>query len=158
MVVHKYEKPRNKVIEVYRGKEFRERIEVALERVFAGDGVRVSPAKVKKFLRMLPKSSLGGEAVLIIEQSPMASMQARGKYGDKIYSVIGKTGTQRVKEYKKPRNPRSPAQQKQRGKIREAIMAWRMLAIAQRTIWNKKAKNKPLSGYNLFISNYLLTH
>jgi len=153
-----YKKPTSKVIDVYCGKETKSLVQSALQNTFASDGIKITPAKVRRFLRMLTKPSLGGEAVVIIEKLPLNSMQAHGKFGDKIFARVEKTGNQYVKPYKKPKNPRTLKQQTQRAKIPDALAAWRALSSAQKAVWDKKARNKPKSGYNLFTSNYLKHH
>jgi len=63
----------------------------------------------------------------------------------------------RLKLYS-PTNPRTEAQQAHRQKYGEAVEAWRDLTDEQKLVYNKKAKGRPLSGYNLFVKEYLLSH
>lgn len=158
MPTNKYRKPKNKVIQVFRGEEVEQLLLTALQSAFESDGITIKPAKVKRVLDSIPQSVLGGDVVLIVEQFPLDSLQAHGKFKGLTYQVVGKTGTQYAREYEGGANPRTPPQQANRGKMSPANVAWHLLSPAQQAVWIKKAKNLPKSGYNLFISNYLLTH
>ena len=158
MPTHKYVRPKNLVTEVYRGKEVETLMKSALQSTFRANGIRITPGKVQRFMSSIPQSPWGGKVVLIVEQYPLASMEARGKHKNLIYERIGKTGNQYSKTYKKPKNPRTPLQQANRGKLPTANQAWRALSPAQKTLWNKKAKGTSKTGNNLFVSKYLLTH
>ena len=57
-----------------------------------------------------------------------------------------------------PVNPQTPAQQANRQKLANAIIAWNNLSFDEQVIWNKKKKPIKCSGYNRFISNYIKTH
>jgi len=57
-----------------------------------------------------------------------------------------------------PRNPRKIDQQAQRNKMTNAVLAWQALTTVQKSIYNKKAIGKHLYGYNVFLSEYLLSH
>ena len=155
MVENKYKRPGNRVIDVYRGKEMEERIRGALEKLCSRSGVQVGEKEVRRFLGHLSESGMSGELVMIVEKYPLNSMQVRGKCGKKIYSYITKTGNQYVKEYKKPRNPRTPAQQSQRLKYKEAVGMWKALPEPEKEIYRQKAMDLPLTGYNLFIRTCL---
>ncbi len=157
MVTSRYRRPGNKVPEVYRGKALEERIRRALESMYSSDKKTVGTKDVRRFLRGFSEPGIGVELVLIVEKSPLNSVWARGRCGDKIYSYIGKTGTQYVKEYKKPRNPRTIAQQEQRMKYKEAVGMWRVLPESEKEVYRQKAVNLPMTGYNLFIRSYLKT-
>ena len=158
MPTNVYRRPGNKVITVYRGNEVEELLQTALQSAFESDGVRVKPAKVQRVLSSVAESALGGDVVLIVEQFPLDSMQVRGKHKDLVYQVINKTGNQYTRKFVKSKNPRTPSQQTQRGKMSAAQQAWHSLSPAEKGVWNKKAKGLPKSGSNLFVSNYLLTH
>ena len=155
MVENVYRRPGNKVIDVYRGREMEERIRVALEKLCSRSGVRVGAKEVKRFLGNLTESGMIGDLVMIVEKRALNSKEVRGKCGKKIYSYITKTGNQYVKEYKKPRNPRTPAQQSQRLKYKEAVGMWKALPEPEKEIYRQKAMDLPLTGYNLFIRTCL---
>jgi len=56
-----------------------------------------------------------------------------------------------------PSNPRTPSQQANRQKFANAVHAWQSLTEEQKKVYNERAKGKNLSGYNLFISEYMRT-
>jgi len=56
------------------------------------------------------------------------------------------------------RNPRTVAQQAWRKVFGDAVRAWRDLTSEEKELYNKRAKRKNMSGYNLFISDYLKSH
>ena len=158
MPTNKYRKPKHLVTQVYRGKELEGLVKKALQNVFSSDGISITPKKVKRVLDSISASSMGGNPVLILEQYPLNSIQVRGKHKDLTYQVVGKTGTQYARNYTQGKNPRTPPQQANRGKMGPANDAWHALTPAQKAVWDMKAKKLPMTGYNLFISNYLLTH
>ena len=56
-------------------------------------------------------------------------------------------------EFYVPTNPRTELQQANRAKFAEAVLAWQALTQEQKEVYNKIAKYKQFSGYNLFIRN-----
>ena len=158
MPTNKYIKPKNKVIQVFQGKEVEKILKSALQYAFQSEGITIKPSKVKKVLRAIPQSFEGGKVVLIVEHYPLSSMEAHGKFKDLVYQVIRKTNTQYARKFKKSKNPRTPPQQANRGKMGPAVDAWHLLSPAQQKQWNKKAYKLRKTGYNLFISTYLKTH
>ena len=61
-------------------------------------------------------------------------------------------------KFYRPTNPRTEIQQNNRVKIRDAVLAWQALDQSQKIEYNKNALGKNLTGYNLFIKNFLLSH
>lgn len=57
-----------------------------------------------------------------------------------------------------PTNPQLPAQQAWRGIFTDAVAGWQGLTDEQKEVYNKKAVGKRMSGYNLFLSEYLFSH
>lgn len=57
-----------------------------------------------------------------------------------------------------PTNPQTEAQQTNRQKMNNAVVAWQALTDEQKEVYNEIAKGKDLSGYNVFLSEYLLSH
>jgi len=57
-----------------------------------------------------------------------------------------------------PKNPRTEKQQAQRAKYAAGIIVWQSLTEEQKAVYNERAKRKKISGYNLFIKEYLLSH
>jgi len=77
-----------------------------------------------------------------------------GRLGNIIhYNVYG---IQYARSYTIPRNPRTEKQQKQRNALAEKVRLWQELPPEEKKIYNRIAAGKPLSGYNIFLSNNLL--
>lgn len=76
-----------------------------------------------------------------------------------IYRANNATGTVRYyrMNYYFPRNPRTPAQQFQRQKIALGVLGWQSLTTEEKAVYNKRAIGKRMSGYNLFLREYLLS-
>jgi hypothetical protein len=55
-------------------------------------------------------------------------------------------------------NPRTPAQQANRYKIRDGWTAYGLLTNEQKAEYAERAKEKRITGPNLFFREYLLTH
>lgn len=81
---------------------------------------------------------------------PLMSMDARGKLANALV-FIGWRGIKDVRTWKKPANPRTEAQQLQRGRFTEAVMKHHTLSGADKMAWDKSAAGQPLSGFNLFV-------
>jgi hypothetical protein len=77
-----------------------------------------------------------------------------------IYRTDNVTG--KTKFYRQPyyitKNPRYAAQQANRQKYADGVLVWQGLTDAQKLIYNIKAEGKRMSGYNLFLKKYLLSH
>lgn len=77
-----------------------------------------------------------------------------------IYRTDNVTGT--TKFYREPfyitKNPRLPDQQANRQKYAAAVLAWKGLTQEEKNQYNKRAIGKRMSGYNLFLKEYLLSH
>lgn len=57
-----------------------------------------------------------------------------------------------------PTNPQTVPQQANRQKMTNGVAAWQALTDEQKAVYNENAKGKNLSGYNLFLSEYLFSH
>ena len=77
-----------------------------------------------------------------------------------IYRTDNVTGITRF--YREPfyitKNPRYVPQQANRAKMAAAVLAWKALTQEQKNQYNKNAIGKRMSGYNLFLKEYLLSH
>ena len=83
---------------------------------------------------------------------------AKGFFGIyRVLSVLGKQVVQK-REFYIPSNPQSGPQQSNRQKITDGVAAWQALTDEQKDVYNERAKYKKLSGYNLFLREYLLSH
>ena len=69
-----------------------------------------------------------------------------------IYSHKGKSF---CRVYAKPHDPKTAAQQRNRQLFAEAMKAWQGLVPDQKHIYNRRAKRLPMTGHNLFISEYM---
>ncbi len=59
--------------------------------------------------------------------------------------------------YYTPYNPRTAPQQTNRQKITDGVAAWQLLTENQKAVYNKRTIGKGMSGYNLFLKEYLLS-
>ena len=57
-----------------------------------------------------------------------------------------------------PKNPRTEEQQAQRQKMSDAVEAWQNLTTEQKEVYNARSYGKKMSGYNLFLKEYLKSH
>ena len=57
-----------------------------------------------------------------------------------------------------PKNPRTEDQQFEREQFADAVSDWQNLDPEGKKVWNEKAIGLAMSGYNLFLKEYLLTH
>jgi len=60
--------------------------------------------------------------------------------------------------YYTPKNPRTEAQQANRQKLADGVVAWQALTPEQKNQYNKRAIGRGMSGYNLFLHEYLLSN
>jgi len=64
-----------------------------------------------------------------------------------------------VKEkFYSPTNPQTIPQQANRDVFSDAISGWQGLTSEQKLGYNKRAVGRHMSGYNLYIREYMLTH
>jgi hypothetical protein len=64
-------------------------------------------------------------------------------------------GVQCARTYVIPRNPDTPQQRINREAFAAAVAAWRLFEVRDRNRYNRKARGRGMSGYNLFISEYM---
>lgn len=57
-----------------------------------------------------------------------------------------------------PKNPRTEEQQANRQKYADGIVSWQGLTTEQKQVYNKRSQGKKMSGYNLFLREYLKSH
>lgn len=77
-----------------------------------------------------------------------------------IYKIVVINGkqTQIREDYYVPTNPQTESQQANRQKLTNGVTAWQALTSSAKSVYNERAKYKKLSGYNLFLKEYLLSH
>jgi hypothetical protein len=85
---------------------------------------------------------------------PFGDNQARGDLaGSVIYQR--RRGQVMCRKYAVPKNPRSADQMKQRRHFSAAVVAWQALSGPEKESWRSKAAGMVMTGYNLFIRNFL---
>lgn len=60
--------------------------------------------------------------------------------------------------YAKPRNPDTEKQRANRALFRDAMISWKVLSAEQKESYNLRARRLPMTGHNLFISEYMKKH
>lgn len=81
---------------------------------------------------------------------PLMSIDARGKLANAIV-FMGWRGINTVRQWVKPANPNSAAQQAIRGDFSDAVTLHKSLPADDKAAWSAKAAGLSLSGYNMFI-------
>jgi hypothetical protein len=76
-----------------------------------------------------------------------------GRIGNVVFYT--NRGRQCVRTHVVPRNPDTEAQRAVRGAFREAVRSWQSMPPEEQHTYNRKARYLNMSGYNLYISNYL---
>ena len=88
-----------------------------------------------------------------------------GRLGDVVYQRVkpglgnvaeDPTRSLQVRRYVPNHPGNSPAQAVQRSKFAGATAAWRALTAEQKMAWNDDAKGRGVSGWNLFISAWMM--
>jgi hypothetical protein len=91
-------------------------------------------------------------------KSPLFGFDASGQLAKTLVYMKWK-GINDVRQHVIPANPNTEAQQAQRALIRAAVLLWHGTAWtpADLTAWNRYAgvKPRPMSGYNVFTSDYI---
>ena len=80
-------------------------------------------------------------------------MDTRGKMGRLVY--YNRRGTECIRRHVVPRNPDTNAQRTIRTSFSDAVHAWQALPLSEKAQWNHKARYKPMTGYNMFVSRYM---
>ncbi len=78
----------------------------------------------------------------------------RGKVGNVVFYV--NRGTQCVRTYVIPRNPDTESQRVIRRMFADAVRSWQSMDSEQQYAYTRKARHTGMSGYNLYISGYLI--
>lgn len=86
-------------------------------------------------------------------KTPSYIMEPGGRMGDLVfYSCRGKVYT---RMYTKPANPNTDKQKAVRKTFGDAVRSWQSLPADIQAKYNKKARRINLSGYNMYISQYM---
>ncbi len=82
-----------------------------------------------------------------------------GRIGNLVFycrrRTASSTMTQCVRAHVIPRNPDTEAQRKVRRSFGDAVRTWQSMSLDDRHAFNRKARYLNMSGYNLYISNYI---
>lgn len=111
--------------------------------------------KHREYGRGMFAFSLFGEEDEFIESSGGKKIYTTGIF--RRDNVTGEVKYYR-EPYYTPKNPRTVSQQNNRQKMTDGVAAWQALTDDQKSQYNKNAIGKRLSGYNLFLKEYLLSH
>lgn len=84
---------------------------------------------------------------------PLFSLTASGNFRGLMEF---RTGEVIVGSPKTQKPPRSPAQQAQAARFQTAVEAWRDLSEADQTNWKTAGASRGLSGYQIYVSEYLI--
>ena len=87
--------------------------------------------------------------------APFFSIDARGRFG-RVLVYQRRRGAATVFPYTVPKNPNTAGQQAQRTSFSAAISSWGALPAHSRAWWQVKAQGTMLSGFNMYVQNYLL--
>ena len=60
-----------------------------------------------------------------------------------------------VRQWVRPKDPKSLGQLERRGRFSQAVAAWRALSDEEKDSYRERAKWQSRSGYNLFVSEHL---
>ncbi len=77
----------------------------------------------------------------------------KGKHGDLVFYT--KNGQQYARPYKKPSDPKTEGQIKNRARFSEAIEGWKELDQKEKNNYRTRSEKLHMTGYNLFISEYM---
>ena len=83
-------------------------------------------------------------------RGPLFSISARKSLG-KVLTFQGRPGGAAVYPYKEPKVPLTDKQIWQREKIAYLVSWWQSLSLADKAVWEAKAKGQGQSGYSYFI-------
>lgn len=80
----------------------------------------------------------------------------KNKAGNFVY--YPRWGNTYSRQYVKPRNPDTESQRKNRNLFREAMKSWQALTVEEKQKYVRKAGRLPMTGHNLYISQYMKKH
>ncbi len=82
-----------------------------------------------------------------------------GRIGNLVFyyrrRAVNGAGTQCVRMHVIPRNPDTEAQRRVRCAFRNAVLSWQSMTADEKYAFNRKARFMNMSGYNLYISQYM---
>ena len=104
---------------------------------------------------ILPGLSVFGDQPTYLLQPPDKSILVSGVYQRRRNG--GRVVTALIR-HMIPKNPRTEGQQANRQKIADGVEAWQNLTSEQKEVYNVRTIGKKMSGYNLFLREYLKSH
>ncbi len=78
-----------------------------------------------------------------------------GRIGSLVFYY--RNGRQCVRVHVMPRNPDTEAQRIVRRAFGDAVKSWQAMTDDQRYVFNRRTRYMNMSGYNLYISEYMIT-
>lgn len=87
-------------------------------------------------------------------RSPLFSQRASGTLAEVLTFSHRKTG-QQVRTQRKQKDQNTIGQIAQRVKYIEAVSAWNNLSTSEKSLWIVRAYGQNLTGYNLFVADFL---
>jgi hypothetical protein len=76
-----------------------------------------------------------------------------GRIGSVVF--YSRYNKQCIRQYVIPRNPDTIAQRSNRQSFANAVKSWQALTEKEKNKYNRKASNLNMSGYNLYISDFM---
>jgi len=83
-------------------------------------------------------------------------MSISGKIGRIVH--YSRYGRQYCRVHVVPANPRTACQQAVRNIFAEAARSWKGLPASEQDEYNRRARYRPFSGYNLYVGRYMKLH
>lgn len=90
-------------------------------------------------------------------KGPLHSISASGSICDKITFSLRDSG-QQVRWQKKQRDVITEARTEARTAYSNAVIAWRLLSDSEKETWKEQAIGSELTGYNLFVQEYIYNY
>jgi hypothetical protein len=87
--------------------------------------------------------------------NPLVS-KVSGRAGSVVW--YKRQDTQYARRYVIPYNPDTIAQRSNRQSFADAVKSWQALTEEEKNKYNRKAHNTQMSGYNLYISDFMKEH
>lgn len=125
-----------------------------LEKIFSSDPSKRFGKPCEYGQRMYAFAEYGDEPI-IVQDVDGKDIELSGIY--RRDNVTGKLKYYR-EPYYIPLNPRTGPQQAQRAKLADGVVAWQALTNDEKKLYRESAYSKHMSGYNLFLREYLLSH
>jgi hypothetical protein len=106
---------------------------------------------------------------MVVTRQDILAMMLVGKIGEggipdplDIFGIYRRRPTRKgvtlVKmDFYTPTNPQTEAQQAWRAIFSAGVAAWQALSEEAQDIWKEEARYRPLTGFNLFLRDYLLS-